>query len=171
MPNMPDLYINKIREAASLDKESKKYQYEKDRLNKLILSCEDKIKAINSLSNEKVLVDSITDDMERYELIHKVIDHMIIYGEDSAYSLVVVTFKTGQEVYIGYKSKGYQYYTIFYPSQSVWVDTKKRLGCIMTMKAPTSLEFSLETVTKEYSITEFIKMFDTPENRHYYENQ
>ena len=38
----------------------------------------DKIKAINSLSNEKVLVDSITDDMERYELIHKVIDHMII---------------------------------------------------------------------------------------------
>lgn len=171
MPNMPDLYINKIREAASLDKESKKYQYEKDRLNKLILSCEDKIKAINSLSNEKVLVDSITDDMERYELIHKVIDHMIIYGEDSAYSLVVVTFKTGQEVYIGYKSKGYQYYTIFYPSQSVWVDTKKRLGCIMTMKAPTSLEFSLETLTKEYSITDFVKMFNTPENRHYYENQ
>ena len=79
MPNMPDLYINKIREAASLDKESKKYQYEKDRLNKLILSCEDKIKAINSLSNEKVLVDSITDDMERYELIHKVIDHMIYW--------------------------------------------------------------------------------------------
>ena len=167
---MPDLYINKIREAASLDKESKKYQYEKDRLNKLILSCEDKIKAINSLSNEKVLVDSITDDMERYELIHKVIDHMIIYGEDSAYSLVVVTFKTGQEVYIGYKSKGYQYYTIFYPTQSVWVDTEKRLGCIMTMKAPKSLELSLETVTKEYSITDFVKMFDTPKNRRYYEN-
>lgn len=171
MPNMPDLYINKIREAAFLDKESKKYQYEKDRLNKLILSCEDKIKAINSLSNEKVLVDSITDDMERYELIHKVIDHMIIYGEDSAYSLVVVTFKTGQEVYIGYKSKGYQYYTIFYPSQSVWVDTEKRLGCIMTMKDSKSLELSLETITKEYSITDFIKMFDTPKNRHYYENQ
>lgn len=170
MPNMPDLYINKIREAASLDKESKKYQYEKDRLNKLILSCENKIKAINSLSNEKVLVDSITDDMERYELIHKVIDHMIIYGEDSAYSLVVVTFKTGQEVYIGYKSKGYQYYTIFYPSQSVWVDTEKRLGCIMTMKAPKSLELLLETITKEYSITDFIKMFDIPKNRHYYEN-
>lgn len=171
MPNMPDLYINKIREAASLDKESKKYQYEKDRLNKLILSCESKIEAINSLSNEKVLVDSITDDMERYELIHKVIDHIIIYGEDSAYSLVVVTFKTGQEVYIGYKSKGYQYYTIFYPSQSVWVDTEKRLGCIMTMKDSKSLELSLETVTKEYSITAFVKMFDIPKNRRYYENQ
>lgn len=41
----------------------------------------------------------------------------------------------------------------------------------MTMKAPTSLEFSLETLTKEYSITDFVKMFSTPENRHYYENQ
>lgn len=171
MPNMPDLYINKLREAASLDKESKKYQYEKDRLNKLILSCEDKIKAINSLSNEKVLVDSITDDMERYELIHKVIDHMVIYGEDSIYSLVVVTFKTGQEVYIGYKSKGYQYYTIFHPSQSVWFDTEKRLGYITTMKSPDSLVLSLETVTKEYSVTNFIKVLDVPKNRRYYENQ
>ena len=171
MPNMPDLYINKLREAASLDKESKKYQFEKDRLNKLILSCEDKIKAINSLSNEKVLVDSITDDMERYELIHKVIDHMVIYGEDSIYSLVVVTFKTGQEVYIGYKSKGYQYYTIFHPSQSVWFDTEKRLGYITTMKSPDSLVLSLETVTKEYSVTNFIKVLDVPKNRRYYENQ
>ena len=171
MPNMPDLYINKLREAASLDKESKKYQYEKDRLNKLILSCEDKIKAINSLSNEKVLVDSITDDMERYELIHKVIDHMVIYGEDSRYSLVVVTFKPGQEVYIGYKSKGYQYYTIFHPSQSVWFDTEKRLGYSTTMKSPDSLVLSLETVTKEYSVTNFIKVLDVPKNRRYYENQ
>lgn len=41
----------------------------------------------------------------------------------------------------------------------------------MTMKDPKSLELSLETITKEYSITDFIKMFDIPKNRRYYENQ
>lgn len=41
----------------------------------------------------------------------------------------------------------------------------------MTMKDSKSLKLSLETVTKEYSITDFINMFDVPENRHYYENQ
>lgn len=170
MPNMPDLYINKIREAASLDKESKKHQYERERLNKLILSCENKIKAINSLSNEKVLVDGITDEMERYELIHKVIDHMVIYGEDAAYSLVVVTFKTGQEVYIGYKSKGYQYYTIFYPSQGVWFDAEKRMGYMETLNESNPLKFSWGFNAKEYSVTDFVNLLDVPENRYYYEN-
>lgn len=171
MPNMPDLYINKIKEAASLDKESKKHQYERERLNKLISSCENKIEAINSLSNEKILVDGITDEMERYELIHKVIDHMVIYGEDAAYSLVVVTFKTGQEVYIGYKSKGYQYYTIFYPSQGVWFDTEKRMGYMKTLNESNPLNFSLEFSVKEYSVTDFINLLDVPENKHYYENK
>ena len=169
MPNMEDLYMKKLKEAASFNKETEKLKKEKDRINKLILSCERKIKAINSLSNEKVLVDSITDETERYDLIHKVIDHIIIYGEDSSYSLVIVTFNTGLDAYIGYKSKGYQYYTLFYPTPTVWFDTEKRLGYIETIKDSQSSNFSMETVTKEYSVTEFINALDTPEYRHYYQ--
>lgn len=171
MPNMPDLYIGKMKEAASLDRESKQYQYEKDRINKLILSCENKIKAINSLSNENILVDSITDEMEQYELIHKVIDQMIIYGDNAEYSLVVVTFKTGQVVYIGYKSKGYQYYTVFYKSQSAWFDVEKRVGYTETFKKNTiPMVMSFETIITEYSISEFVNQLDIPENRYYYRN-
>lgn len=161
--------MKKLKEAASFNKETEKLKKEKDRINKLILSCERKIKAINSLSNEKVLVDSITDETERYDLIHKVIDHIIIYGEDSSYSLVIVTFNTGLDAYIGYKSKGYQYYTLFYPTPTVWFDTEKRLGYIETIKDSQSSNFSMETVTKEYSVTEFINALDTPEYRHYYQ--
>lgn len=134
-------------------------------------SCRNKIQVINTLSDESIVVESIVDETEKYDLVHKVIDNIVIYGEEH-YTLVVVTFQTGQVAYIGYYSfKRYKYYTIFYPSQSVWFDTEKRLGYITTMKDPNSLELSLETVTKEYSITEFINMFDVPKNRHYYENQ
>lgn len=168
MPNMQDLYINKLKEAAYLDKESQKLQYEKDRIEKSIFSCERKIKAINSLSNEKVLVDNITDETEQYDLIHKVIDRIIIYGEDAAYSLVVVSFKTGLDAYIGYKSKGYQYYTVFYPAQGIWFDAEKRLGYIKTVKDCPTSKFSMETTIKEYSVTDFINVLNLPENRYYY---
>lgn len=140
-------------------------------LEKLMESCRNKIQAINTLSDESIVVESIVDETEKYDLVHKVIDNIVVYGEGH-YTLVVVTFQTGQVAYIGYYSfKRYKYYTIFYPSQSVWFDTEKRLGYIMTMKDSKSLKLSLETVTKEYSITDFINMFDVPENRHYYENQ
>ena len=169
-PNLPDLYLNKLKEVESINKEAGKYLNEIKHLEKLMESCRNKIQAINTLSDESIVVESIIDETEKYDLVHKVIDNIIIYGEGH-YTLVVVTFQTGQVAYIGYYSfKRYKYYTIFYPSQSVWFDTEKRLGYITTMKDPKSLELSLETVTKEYSITDFINMFDTPENRHYYEN-
>ena len=170
-PNLPDLYLNKLKEVESINKEAGRYLNEIKHLEKLMESCRNKIQAINTLSDESIVVESIVDETEKYDLVHKVIDNIVVYGEGH-YTLVVVTFQTGQVAYIGYYSfKRYKYYTIFYPSQSVWFDTEKRLGYIMTMKDSKSLKLSLETVTKEYSITDFINMFDVPENRHYYENQ
>lgn len=170
-PNLPDLYLNKLKEVESINKEAGKYLNEIKHLEKLMESCRNKIQAINALSDESIVVESIVDETEKYELVHKVINNIVIYGEGH-YTLIVVTFQTGQVAYIGYYSfKRYKYYTVFYPSQSVWFDTEKRLGYITTMKDPNSLELSLETVTKEYSITDFINMFDTQKNRHYYENQ
>lgn len=168
LPNMPDLYMNKIKEAARLDKESKHYQEEILRLEQYINSSKRKMEAINSLSNENILVETITDDLEKFDLIHKVIDHMVIYGEDSIYSLVVITFKTGQISYIGYKSKGYQYYTVFGPTQSIWFDEDKRKGYINILNQSGFKNFSISSTIKEYTALEFIKEFDIPENRRLY---
>lgn len=168
LPNMPDLYMNKIKEAARLDKESKHYLEEKQRLEQYIVSCKRKIEAINSLSNENVLVETITDDLEKFDLIHKVIDHMVIYGEDAMYSLIVITFKTGQVSYIGYKSKGYQYYTSFSPTQSIWFDEDKRTGFMNILNNSGLKGFNLDSTAKEYTVSEFVKEFDIPENRRLY---
>ena len=61
--------------------------------------------------------------------------------------------------------------TIRYSTHHRVFDTEKRLGYITTMKSPDSLVLSLETVTKEYSVTNFIKVLDVPKNRRYYEDQ
>ena len=54
---MPLLEEETKRMMIYLDKESKKYQYEKDRLNKLILSCEDKIKEQYGVSTRNMPFD------------------------------------------------------------------------------------------------------------------
>ncbi|WP_321426431.1 recombinase family protein [uncultured Bacteroides sp.] len=165
-PNLPDLYTNKLKEADSINKEAGKYLQEKEIILKQIKSKENQIEAIQSISDINSIVNTITDETEKYDLIHKVIDNIVIYNDERTSSIIIVTFKTGQVIYIGYySSKKYNYYTIFYKSNDVFFDTEKKKGYI---KGNIISGFSLSVETKEYSITDFLKQFDTPENRYYF---
>lgn len=88
---MPDLYANKMKEVEEINKEASKYQKEKERLEKLIHSNESRIKNINRASKESALVESITDETEKYDLVHKAIDKIMIFGEGKT-SIIIVTF-------------------------------------------------------------------------------
>jgi len=165
-PNLPNLYTDKLKEVDTINKEAGKYLQEKETILKKISSKENQIKAIESIEDVNAIVNTITDDTEKYDLIHKVIDNIVIYNEDRISSIIIVTFQTGQVIYIGYySSKKYDYYTIFYNSNDVYFDTEKKKGYI---KENTISGFSLSVETKEYSITDFLKQFDTPENRYYF---
>lgn len=169
-PNLPDLYTGKVKEVESINQEAGRYLKEIRNLEKLIELCNNKIQAINALSDKSILVENIIDETEKYDLVHKVIDKIVLYGEGH-YTLIVVTFQTGKVVYIGYFSLSrYKYYTIIYPTPTVWFDTEKRLGYIETANDSQSPNFFMETTTKEYSVTDFINALDIPENRHYFEN-
>lgn len=169
-PNLPNLYINKLKEVEAINKEAGRYLNEIKHFEKLIESCKNKIQVIKTLSDETILVESIVDEIEKYELVHRVIDNIVIYGEGH-YTLIVVTFQTGQVAYVGYYSyKRYKYYTVFYPSQDVWFDTEKKVGYMRAINDSNSFTFSLKTIDQEYFITDFINQFDVPENRYYYEN-
>ncbi|MEG1915856.1 MAG: recombinase family protein [Muribaculaceae bacterium] len=169
-PNLPDLYTSKLKEVETINKEAGKYLNEIQQLEKHIALCNNKIQAIHTLHDDSILVESIVDEMEKYELVHKVIDNIVLHGEGH-YTLIVVTFQTGQVTYIGYYSlQRYRYYTVFYPSQDVWFDAELRKGYIRTLNNSNSLQFSLETSVMEYSIIDFINQFDAPENRFYYKS-
>ena len=165
-PNLPDLYTSKLMEAESINKEAGRYLQEKETILKKISSKENQIKAIESIEDVNAIVNTISDDTEKYDLIHKVIDNIVIYNEDRISSIIIVTFQTGQVIYIGYySSKKYNYYTIFYNSNDVFFDTEKKKGYI---KGNIISGFSLSVKIAEYSITDFIKQFDTLENRYYF---
>ncbi len=165
-PNLPELYASKLKEVDSINKDAGKYLQEKENILKQISSKENQITAIESIEDVNAIVNTITDDTEKYDLIHKVIDNIVIYNEDRISSIIIVTFQTGQVIYIGYySSKKYNYYTIFYKSNDVFFDTEKKKGYI---KGNIISGYSLSVKIAEYSITDFIKQFDTPENRYYF---
>lgn len=170
-PNMPDLYTNKLKEADVINKEAGRYLKERERLEKLIHSNESRIKNINKASKESSLVDSITDDTEKYDLVHRAVESIMIFGEDKT-SIIVVTFTTGQTIYIGYFSKrNSKYYTIFYPSVDIYFDIHKEKGYINHLKEEVAgiMPISqLNQQTVEYNITDFVNYLDIEDNRRYY---
>jgi DNA invertase Pin-like site-specific DNA recombinase len=174
-PNMPDLYANKMKEVEEINKEASKYQKEKERLEKLIHSNESRIKNINRASKESALVESITDETEKYDLVHKAIDKIMIFGEGKT-SIIIVTFSTGQTIYLGYSSKSNsKYYTIFYPSSDIYFDIQTNKGYINHLKEKATINSDgsiylgdLTGEVKEYSIIDFVNYLDIEENRRYY---
>lgn len=170
-PNMPDLYTNKLKEADVINKEAGRYLKERERLEKLIHSNESRIKNINKASKESSLVDSITDDTEKYDLVHRAVESIMIFGEDKT-SIIVVTFTTGQTIYIGYFSKrNSKYYTIFYPSVDIYFDIHKEKGYINHLKEEVAGIMPISQLNKqtvEYSITDFVNYLNIEDNRRYY---
>lgn len=172
---MPDLYANKMKEVEEINKEASKYQKEKERLEKLIHSNESRIKNINRASKESALVESITDETEKYDLVHKAIDKIMIFGEGKI-SIIIVTFSTGQTIYLGYSSKSNsKYYTIFYPSSDIYFDIQTSKGYINHLKEKATINSDgsiylgdLTGEVKEYSIIDFVNYLDIEENRRYY---
>lgn len=174
-PNMPTLYINKMKEIEVINKEAGKYQQEIDSLGKLIHSNESRIKNINKASEDSSIVDSITDEVEKYNLVHKAVDKIMIFGEGKT-SIIVVTFSTGQTIYLGYFSKrNSKYYIIFQPSQDIYFDTQTAKGYINHIKEKPTINTDgtiylgdLKGEDREYGIIDFINYLDIEENRQYY---
>ena len=174
-PNMPTLYINKMKEIEVINKEVGKYQQEIDRLEKLIHSNESRIKNINKASEDSSIVDSITDEVEKYNLVHKAVDKIMIFGEGKT-SIIVVTFSTGQTIYLGYFSKrNSKYYIIFQPSQDIYFNTQTAKGYINHIKEKPTINTDgtiylgdLKGEDREYGIIDFINYLDIEENRQYY---
>ncbi len=172
--NMPDLYTNKMKEVEEINKEASKYQKEKERLEKLIHSNEYRIKNINRVSKESTLVESITDETEKYDLVHKAIDKIMVFGEDKT-SIIIVTFTTGQTIYLGYSSKSNsKYYTIFCPTSDIYFDIQTEKGYIHSNGKPAINSDGsiclgdLTGETKEYGIADFVNYLDRKEDRRYY---
>lgn len=172
-PNMPELYNNKMKEVEDLNKESGRYNKEIGRLEKQIHLNESRIENINKASRESGLVESITDESEKYDLIHNAIDKIMIFGENKV-SVIVVTFTTGQTIYLGYYStKASKYYLLFHPSNDIYFNTSTGKGYIRQLKEESKLnsDGSIYIGTaemKEYSVSEFINHLDDEEFRRYY---
>lgn len=174
-PNMPELYNNKMKEVEDLNKESGRYNKEIERLEKRIHLNETRIKNINKVSRESGLVESITDDSEKYDLIHNAIDKIMIFGENKV-SVIIVTFTTGQTIYLGYySSKSSKYYLLFHPSNDIYFNTSTGKGYIRQLKEESKLNSdgsiyigNLTGEMNEYGVLEFINHLDDEEFRRYY---
>ncbi len=165
-PNMVDLYNNKLNEVESINKEAGKYLQEKDLILKQIESKENQIKAIKSITDTTVIVDSITDDIEKYNLLHKVIESMIIYGTGYN-SLIAIHLTTGTVVYIGYYPLK-RYYTVVNPTNDAYFDEENKIAIVKGLdNIPTKDNFSFDTTVREINIDQFIEYIDREEERKY----
>jgi site-specific DNA recombinase len=170
-PNLTDLYTNKLKEAEYINKEAGKYVQEKDTILKQIKSKENQIEAIQSISDVHAIVNTITDQTEKYNLIHKVVDNIVIYNENIT-SIIVVKFKTGRIMYIFYySSKKYNYYNLYDSSEYLYFDTNNKKGYLtIIIPGDISVNYGLggDVIKKEYPIAEFIDQLDIPDSRRYY---
>jgi len=165
-PNMVDLYNNKLNEVESINKEAGKYLQEKDLILKQIESKENQIKAIKSITDTTVIVDSITDNLEKYNLLHKVIESMVIYGTGYN-SLIAIHLTTGTVVYIGYYPLK-RYYTVVNPSNDAYFDEENKIAIVKGLdNIPTKDNFSFDTTVREINIDQFIEYIDREEERKY----
>lgn len=100
---------------------------------------ESRIENINKASRESGLVESITDESEKYDLIHNADIKIMIFGENKV-SVIVVTFTTGQTIYLGYYStKASKYYLLFHPSNDIYFNTSTGKGYIRQLKEESKL--------------------------------
>ncbi len=165
-PNMVDLYNNKLKEVESINKEAGKYLQERDLILKQIESKENQIKAIKSITDTTVIVNSITDDIEKYNLLHKVIESMIIYGTGYN-SLIVIHLTTGTVVYIGYYPLK-RYYIVVNPTNDAYFDEENKIAIVKGLdNIPTPYNFSFDTTVREINIDQFIEYIDREEERKY----
>lgn len=165
-PNMADLYNNKLKEVESINKEAGKYLQEKDLILKQIESKENQIKAIQSITDTNVVVNSITDNIEKYNLLHKVIESMVIYGTGYN-SLIAIHLTTGTVVYIGYYPLK-RYYTVVNPTNDAYFDEENKIAIVKGLdNIPTKDNFSFDTTVREINIDQFIEYIDREEERKY----
>ncbi len=168
-PNMVDLYNNKLNEVESINKEAGKYLQERDLILKQIESKENQIKAIQSITDTNVVVNSITDNLEKYNLLHKVIESMVIYGTGYN-SLIAIHLTTGTVVYIGYYPLK-RYYTVVNPSNDAYFDEENKIAIVKGLdNIPTKDNFSFDTTVREINIDQFIEYIDREEERKYLPN-
>lgn len=171
-PNMPKLYEDKMKELDSIDKEASRYKKEKELTDKKIRSISKKINHIKEARD--INLDDITDELEKYNIFHQFIDNLVICGTKHT-SFIVLTLTTGQVLYVGHYSKRCSnYYILFYPSSDIRFDIQECKGYITHYENDTTInsngsiylgDFTKEC--KEFSVEEFIKIFDTEENRRY----
>lgn len=98
-PHLTDLYSGKLQEIEVINKEVGRYNSEKDLLLKEASQINKRIEAIEDMSDY-----IITDETEKYDLIHKVLDCIKIYGYDRN-SIITVELKVGEKYNIFYKNR------------------------------------------------------------------
>lgn len=168
-PNLPDLYTNKLKEADSINKEAGLYIKEKEIKLEQIKSKVSQIQAIEQMSDQSKIINTITGDSEKYELIHNVVESIIIFDENRI-SLIEVKFKTWHTSYISYYStNNYNYYNINDADLVFNPETRKVYVDVLTAGDPSTFGLNgSKTIKKEYSIREFVNEYDTPDTRRYF---
>lgn len=165
-PNMTDLYNNKLAEVESINKDAGKYLQEQDIILKQIESKEKQIKAIQSITDFSEVINGINDDTEKYDLLHKVVESIRIYGTGNN-SLIVIHLTTGQIVYIGYNPLK-RYYTVVNPSNDAFFDEENKIGIVKSLdNIPTPDNFSFDTTVREINVDQFIEYIDSIDKREY----
>ena len=165
-PNMVDLYNEKLKEVESINKEAGKYLQEQDIILKQIESKEKQIKAIQSITDFSEVINGINDDTEKYDLLHKVVESIRIYGTGNN-SLIVIHLTTGQIVYIGYHPLK-RYYTVVNSSNDAFFDEENKIGIIKNLdNISTPNNFNFGTTVRELNADQFIDYLDSVDKREY----
>ena len=166
-PNMVDLYNNKMKEVESINKEAGKYLQEQDIIFKQIESKENQIKAIQSITDLSEVVNSINDDTEKYDLLHKVVESIIIYGTGTN-PLIVIHLTTGIDVYVAYYPLK-KYYCEVYSTDNIYFDEYTKEGTVKAMGNTPTLNkgYYYEPAQTKLNLDQFIEYIDKVDNREY----
>lgn len=164
-PNMPILYNNKLAEANAIEVEAKRNNKEIYNLLNQIKILTNQIESINNIKNTSMNLDDI-DFNGKYNLLHKVIDYIYIYGEKNPF-LIVVHFKTGRILYIGYYPLRNYFITLDH-SPELSFDESTKTATVVTHTIDDKINYDFggyKENTRTYNIKDFIDSFDTPDKR------
>lgn len=164
----PAIYNKKMKEIDSYYRDINDYNSEIKALQNQITLNNERIKAINEGESVKKIIASISnDERQKSEIVHRVINDIMIFKEDRSTAIIDISFKTGQNVFIIYYS--YKDYYLFIHSQNIKYNRITKKIEVELPKDKTSMRnFNFLTNTHTYTLHEFLSIYDDNNFKTYY---